>query len=111
MIVSLLAATLKKRDSPCQTSSQTCRCVTCRKLSGGAFQAFPDVVSKEVTFFDNKERLCYEGLPKDNIGGMTFLRLLKGGEQAFCVSSHTLLTMRYHHDYITISLTFRTVDK
>ena len=81
------------------------------RLGGGPFQAFLDVVSKEVTFYDNKEHLRYEGLPKDSIGGITFLRLSKVGERAFCVDCYSPLAMRYYHEYETIGLTLATVDE
>ena len=88
-----------------------CHCVTCRKIGGGPFQCFPDVVSKEVIFYDNKERLRYEGLPKDTIGGITFLRFSKVSERAFCVDCYSQLAMRYKHEYDTIGLTLATVDE
>lgn len=90
---------------------QACHCVTCRKLSGGPFQAFADVKSKSVTFYDNMEHLRYEGLPKDDIGGITFLRLSKVGERAFCVTCHASLAMRYKHQPEDIGLTLGTVDE
>lgn len=93
------------------TSAQACHCVTCRKLSGGPFQVFPDVVSKQVTFYDKKEHLRYEGLPKDTIGGITFLRLMPGAERAFCIDCHTQMAMRYAHDYETIGMPLGTVDE
>lgn len=88
-----------------------CHCVSCRKLSGAAFQCFPDVDSKKITFFDNKEQLRYEGLPKDNIGGIWFLRLSKIGERAQCASCHTPLAMRYGHQPETTGITLGTVDE
>jgi hypothetical protein len=84
--------TYESRSFP--ESSNTCHCVTCRKLSGAAYQAFPDVKSKQVTFYDNKETLRYEGLPVDSIGGIAFVRFSKVGERAFCVDCHTPLAMR-----------------
>jgi hypothetical protein len=80
-------------------------------LSGAAFQAFPDVASKQVTFYDKKERLRYESLPKNSIGGITFLRLMPGAERAFCVDCHTQMAMRYAHDYETIGMPLGTVDE
>ena len=80
-------------------------------MGGGAFQAFADLISEQVTFYDKKERLCYEGLPKDSIGGITFLRLMKGAERAFCVDCYSELAMRYMHDYETIGITLGTVDE
>jgi len=92
-------------------SSSACHCNTCRKLSGGPYQAFVDVISKSVTFYDNAEHLRYEGLPKDNIGGITFLRFSKVSERAFCASCHSPLAMRYKLEYDTIGLTLGSVDE
>ena len=92
--------------APCGPS----HCVTCRKLSGGPYQAFADVESKSVTFYDNKEHLRYEGLPKDDIGGITFLRLSAVAERAFCAACHTPLAMRYRHHPELIGVTLGTVD-
>lgn len=91
--------------------AQLCHCVTCRKLSGASYQCFPDVISKEVTFYDNKKSLRYEGLPKDSIGGITFLRFSKVGERAFCVDCYSPLAMRYRHEEHVIGLTLGTVDE
>ncbi|KAK3057335.1 hypothetical protein LTR09_001518 [Extremus antarcticus] len=99
-------------ESRCMpTSSSACHCVTCRKLSGAAFQCFPDVSSKEVTFYDNKEHLRHEGLPKDDIGGLEFLRLSSAGERAFCVDCHTPLAMRYKHQPDVTGITLGSVDE
>lgn len=92
-------------------SPQMCHCVTCRKLSGASYQAFPDVTSKDVTFYDQKESLRYEGLPKDSIGGITFLRFSKVGERAFCKDCYSPLAMRYRHDPEVIGITLGTVDE
>lgn len=51
--------------------ASACHCVICRKLGGGPFQAFADVGAKSITLYDNKDSLRYEGLPKDDIGGIT----------------------------------------
>jgi len=93
------------------TKAQNCHCTTCRKLSGGPYQSFTDVRSKAVILCDDKERLRYEGLPKDDMGGISFLRLSPVAERAFCVTCHTPLAMRYHHDYHTIGLTLGTIDE
>jgi hypothetical protein len=93
------------------TSAQMCHCVTCRKIGGGVFQAFPDVPSKEVTFYDRKDHLRYEGLPRDSIGGITFLRLMAGAERAFCIDCHSELAMRYMHDPETVGVTIGTIDE
>ena len=87
-----------------------CHCVSCRKLSGAAYQVFLDVDSKKVMFYDNQEQLKYEGLPKDSIGGIIFLRLSKVGERAHCASCHTPLAMRYGHEPELTHLTLGTVD-
>src|ERR1700761_3193199 len=94
-----------------QTSAQSCHCVTCRKLSGGPYQSFADVVSKEVIFYDNKERLRYEGLPKDSIGGITFVRFSDIAERAFCIDCYSPLAMRYKQEYEEIGLLLATVDE
>ena len=93
------------------TSGQTCHCVTCRKISGSAFQAFADLTSNHLTFYDKRDLLRYEGLPKNSMGGITFLRLMKGAERAFCVDCNSQLAMRYMHDYETIGITLGTVDE
>jgi len=51
--------------------ASACHCVICRKLGGGPFQAFVDVRAKSVTLYDNKDSLRYEGLPEDDIGGIS----------------------------------------
>lgn len=88
-----------------------CHCITCRKLSGASYQCFLDLVSKELTFYDKKEKLRYEGLPKDSIGGITFLRFSKVGERAFCVDCYSPLAIRYKTDEEAIGLTLATVDE
>lgn len=85
-------------------------CVSCRKLSGGPYQAFIDVESKGITFYDNIEHLRYEGLPEANFGGITYLRLSNIAERAFCVSCHTSLAMRYQQHKDITGLTLGTVD-
>lgn len=96
-------------SSPVDTTA--CHCINCRKLSGGPFQAYADVASKTVTFFDNKEHLRYEGLPKDNIGGIVFVRLSTQGERAYCASCYSALAMRYKHEPEITGLTLGTVDE
>ena len=90
---------------------QSCHCVTCRKLSGGPYQSFADVENQGVTFYDNKEHLRYEGLPKDDIGGITFLRFSQLGERAFCAQCHSPLAMRYKHSPDLVGPTLGTVDE
>ena len=68
-------------------------------------------MSQDITFYDNKEHLRYEGLPKDNIGGIVFLRLSKVGERAYCIDCHTPLAMRYMHLPEIVHLTLGTVDE
>lgn len=92
-------------------SCTICHCTTCRKLSGGPYQCFPEVPATAVTFFDHKESLRYEGLPKDTIGGITFLRLSNIADRAFCVDCHTPLAMRYRKDEATTHLTLGSVDE
>lgn len=90
-----------------------CHCTTCRKLSSALFQAFAEVPNspKSVTFYDNREHLRYDGLPKDDFGGITFLRLFKVADRAFCASCHTPLAMRYAHDGGAFDLTVGSVDE
>ena len=93
------------------TSAQSCHCVTCRKLSGGPYQSFADVSSNGVTFYDKKDKLRYEGLPKDSIGGFTFINFSKVGERAFCIECYSPLAMRYRHQPDLLGLTLGTVDE
>ncbi|KAK5128951.1 hypothetical protein LTR85_000284 [Meristemomyces frigidus] len=88
-----------------------CHCITCRKLSGGPFQAFADVPPRSVTFYDNREHLRYEGLPKDDFGGITFLRLSKVADRAFCASCNTPLAMRYAHEGGDFDLAIGSADE
>ena len=64
-----------------------------------------------MTFYDNIESLRYEGLPKDSIGGITFLRFSKVGERAFCKDCYSQLAMRYKHQPEVVGLTLGTVDE
>ncbi|RMZ01196.1 hypothetical protein D0860_07700 [Hortaea werneckii] len=66
-------------------------------LSGGPFQAYAETASDALTLYDNQEKLHYQGFPKDDIGGIAYLRLSKLGERAYCVSCRTPLAMRYRH--------------
>jgi hypothetical protein len=92
---------------------QACHCVTCRKLSGGPYHGYADIKSRSVTFFDNKEQLRYEGLPKDNVGGIDFLRVSKLADRALCLDCHTPLAFRYkhHHDTDGIGITMGSIDE
>ena len=101
--------TYSSTDMP--KSSCCCNCISCRKLSGGPYQAYPGVDADKITFFDNKEALRYDGLPIDNMGGITYLRLSKAGERAYCISCYTPLAMRYRHDPKSIAITLGTVDE
>ena len=94
------------------TAMQACHCVTCRKLSGGPYQAYADVKSKSITFYDNTEQLRYEGLPKDNMGGISFLRLSKVADRALCADCHTPLAFRYKHEneIDAIGITMGSID-
>jgi hypothetical protein len=93
-----------------------CHCITCRKISGGPYQAFAHVKNTSITLYDNKEHLRYEdGFPKDDIGGIEYLRLSKMGERAFCKTCHATLMMWYRHqDYATaggIGLAMGCIDE
>jgi hypothetical protein len=96
---------------PTANATTACHCVTCRKLSGGPYQAYTDVTSKSITFFDNEERLQHQGLPEDSIGCIVFLRLSPAGERAYCAFCHSPLAMRYKHDPEVIGLTLGSVDE
>lgn len=74
-------------------------------------QTYVQIPSHSVIFYDDKESLRYEGLPKDNIGGITFLRLSKVGERAFCLDCHTPLAMRYRHEDEVVHLPLGSVDE
>lgn len=96
---------------PAANDTTACHCVNCRKLSGGPYQAYADVASKSVTFFDNEEHLRYEGLPKDNMGGIVFVRLSAAGERAYCGSCYSPLAMRYKNEPGVTGLTLGSVDE
>lgn len=74
-------------------------------------KCFPDITSSKLILYDNKETLRYEGLPKDDIGGIQFLRLSSFAERAFCVDCHTPLGMRYRHDPETTGIPLGCVDE
>ncbi|KAI7194518.1 hypothetical protein KC324_g4900, partial [Hortaea werneckii] len=65
-------------------SCSACHCIPCQKLSGGPFQAYAETASDALTLYDNVEQLRYQGFPKDDIGGIAYLRLSKLGERAYC---------------------------
>lgn len=88
-----------------------CHCVNCRKLSGGPYQAYLQVPSKSILLFDNEQHLRYEGLPKDNIGGIVFVCLSATGERAYCASCYSPLAMRFKHEPEVTSLTLGSVDE
>lgn len=91
--------------------TQSCHCITCRKLSGGPYQTFADTASKKVIFIDHTEHLRYEGLPKDTIGGITFVNFSKAAERAFCATCYTPLAMRYRHNPEEIGLNLGCVEE
>ncbi len=93
------------------TSVSACHCITCRKLSGAAYQCYADVESKKVTFYDKQEHLRYEGLPTDDRGGIVFVRFSKVGERAYCKKCYTPLAMRYKHQEHIIAMTLGSVDE
>ncbi|KAK3648699.1 hypothetical protein LTR56_000972 [Elasticomyces elasticus] len=92
-------------------SVSACHCTLCRKLSGGPYQAFADVKSSSVTYYDNTEQLRYEGLPRDDIGGISFLRLSKIAERAFCADCHTPLAFRYKPLYDDTGIAMGSIDE
>ncbi|EMF15630.1 uncharacterized protein SEPMUDRAFT_60674 [Sphaerulina musiva SO2202] len=79
---------------PSNRKSTACHCVTCRKLSGGPFQAFADVTSNSLTFFDTKEDRRYEV-----------------SDRAFCSSCYTPLWMRYEHKAGVVALALGAIDE
>lgn len=96
---------------PKDGSTTACHCVTCRKLSGGPFQAFAHVESKSLTYFDKQAHLRHEGLPRDNMGGIVYLRLSPVGERAFCKSCNTPLAMRYKHEPENVGVALGSIDE
>ena len=88
-----------------------CHCVTCRKISGGPYQSFADVGSKDVLFYDKQDSLRYDGLPVDNIGGIAFKRFSKSGERAFCRDCNSMFAMRYKHYPWLTGLTLGSLDE
>lgn len=88
---------------------------SCRKLSGGPFQAFADVTSNSLTFFDTKEDRRYEGVPKEKMGGgggiITTLHFSKVSDRAFCSSCYTPLWMRYEHKAGVVALALGAIDE
>ncbi|KAF2216380.1 hypothetical protein CERZMDRAFT_81501 [Cercospora zeae-maydis SCOH1-5] len=89
----------------------SCVAYSCRKVSGGPFQAWADVDASSVTFFDHKEALQYGGLPKNNMGGIIFIRLSDLGERAYCATCNTPLAMRYKNWMENTSLALGAVDE
>lgn len=55
---------------------------------------FTHIPSSSLTLYDNKEALRYEGLPKEDIGAIKFLRLSSFAERAACVDCWTPVAMR-----------------
>ncbi|KAK4505441.1 hypothetical protein PRZ48_003404 [Zasmidium cellare] len=96
---------------PKEGHTTACHCVTCRKISGGPFQAFAHVAAANLTFFDNQEHSRVEGLPKDDANGIVFRRLSPIGERAFCGSCSTSLAMRYKHQPQNVGVTLGTIDE
>jgi len=92
---------------------QSCHCITCRKLGGGPNQSFIDAIAKDVTFYDTKQSLQYQGLPKDSTDGIAILHLAEFSERMFCTDCYSPLAMRYKHEHDDdlIWLTFGTVDE
>lgn len=80
-------------------------------MSGGPYQAYVDVKASSVKFFDHKEALQYEGLPKDNMGGIVFIRFSKVGERAYCATCNTPLAMRYKIEMDVTALALGAVDE
>lgn len=96
---------------PREGFTTACHCVTCRKISGGPFQAFAHVFAANLTYFDEEKNSRHEGLPKDDTGGIVFRRLSPVGERAFCGSFSTSLAMRYKHEPDNIGVTLGTIDE
>lgn len=92
------------------TNTTTCFCTTCRKLSGSTSQTFTHIPSKSLTLYDNTSSLRYEGLPKDDIGGIEFLRLSKFAERAVCASCRAPLAMRYLVEEGSVGVVVGSVD-
>lgn len=80
-------------------------------MSGGPYQAYVDVQASSLKFFDHKEALQYEGLPKDNMGGIIFIRFSKVGERAYCATCNTPLAMRYKIEMDVTALALGAVDE
>ena len=97
-----------------------CNCITCRKLSGGAFQAYTHVPAEKITYFCEREptklwRSAPDG-EKDNNSdsagiGLVVLRLSNIGERAYCKHCHTPLAMVYLKETDTIAVAVGSVDE
>ncbi|KAI6909179.1 hypothetical protein KC318_g2211 [Hortaea werneckii] len=92
-------------------SCSACYCISCQKLSGGPFQAYAETASDALTLYDNQEKLRYQGFPKDDIGGIAYLRLSELGERAYCVSCRTPLAMRYKHQPESTGIAMGCIDE
>jgi hypothetical protein len=64
-----------------------------------------------VTFFDNKEHLRYEGLPKDDFRGLVYLRFSDVAERAFCGTCYSPIAMRYKKYPDLAHLTLSSVNE
>lgn len=101
--------TYKCSNAPMACSA--CHCVTCRKLSGAAYQTFATVKANEITYHDGKDDVTLSSLPTDSFHGIEIFRYVKSSDRAFCVDCHTPLAMRYMHAPHAHSITLGSVDE
>lgn len=77
------------------TTMTACHCITCRKLSGGAYQAFFRIPPADVLVFDNHQ---VPGPPRsstmDAVSGLATLRLSTVAERISCRDCRSPLAMR-----------------
>lgn len=89
--------TFESTAMPTETGTTICHCITCRKLSGGPFQTFTAIPSKEIVWYDQEVLLRFEGLPIDSPAGIKLLRLSDKADRPMCADCGSCLAMRYNY--------------
>lgn len=88
-----------------------CHCVTCRKQSGAAFQAFAAIKADTIVFHDRKDDITIGSLPETSKCGIEVLARSNIAERFFCADCHTPFGMRYKHRNDAHSITLGSVDE
>lgn len=71
---------------------------------------FTHIPSSSLTLYDNQEALRYEGLPKEDIGAVKFLRLSSFAERAGCADCGTPVAMRMRARAWEVGVNVGSVD-